>query len=52
MNVLLSRLHTAQFLHHWRRALAMLLLCVLAVLLLSVDTLFALLQRALAVAAP
>lgn len=52
MNVLLSRLHTAQFLHHWRRALAMLLLCVLAVLLLSVDTLFALLQRALAMAEP
>lgn len=52
MALLLSRLRTAQFLHHWRRALGMLLLCALVALLLSVDTLFALLQQVLAAAEP
>jgi uncharacterized membrane protein YdjX (TVP38/TMEM64 family) len=47
-----SRLRAAQFLHHWRRALGVLLLCAVIALLLSVDTLFALLQRALAAAEP
>lgn len=49
---LISRLHAAQFFHHWRRALGMLLLCALAALLLSVDALFGLLQQALAAAEP
>lgn len=52
MTPLLSRIHTAQFLQHWRRALGALLLCVLVVLLLSVDSLFALLQQVLAAAEP
>jgi len=47
-----SRLRTAQFLHHWRRALGLLLLCVLVAVLLSVDALFALLQQVLAAAEP
>jgi uncharacterized membrane protein YdjX (TVP38/TMEM64 family) len=48
----LSRIHAAQFLHHWRRALGALLLCVLVVVLLSIDSLFALLQQVLAAAEP
>jgi uncharacterized membrane protein YdjX (TVP38/TMEM64 family) len=52
MAPLLSRLRTAQFLHHWRRALALLLLCALVALLLSVDALFALLQQVLTAAEP
>ena len=52
MTSLLSRSNAAQFLHHWRRALGALLLCVLVVLLLSIDSLFALLQQALAAAEP
>ncbi|QNP41697.1 VTT domain-containing protein [Lysobacter solisilvae (ex Woo and Kim 2020)] len=48
----LPRPRLAQFLHHWRRALALLLLCALVALLLSVDALFAALHQLLAQAAP
>lgn len=48
----LLHLRAAQFLHHWRRALGMLLLCALVALLLSIDVLFAALHQVLAVAEP
>ena len=52
MKAVWSRAHVAQFLHHWRRALGALLLCALVVVLLSIDTLFALLQQVLVAAEP
>jgi uncharacterized membrane protein YdjX (TVP38/TMEM64 family) len=45
-------LHAPLLRHHWRRALGLLLLCALVAALLSVDALFALLERALAAAEP
>jgi uncharacterized membrane protein YdjX (TVP38/TMEM64 family) len=47
-----SRLRPTQFLHHGRRALVALLLCLLVVLLLSVDTLYEWLQQLLEAAKP
>ena len=52
MKTLLSRLHVAQLLHHWRRALGALLLCALVAVLLTIDSLFALLQDLLVAAEP
>lgn len=52
MKALRSRVQAAQFLHHWRRALGALLLCGVVVLLLSIDSLFALLQQVLEAAEP
>lgn len=48
----LLQFSAAQFLHHWRRALGMLLLCALVVLLLSSDALFSALQQVLSAAEP
>jgi uncharacterized membrane protein YdjX (TVP38/TMEM64 family) len=47
-----SRLRASQLLHHWRRALGLLVLCAVVATLLSVDALFALLHQALAAAEP
>lgn len=52
MKALLSRLHATQLVHHWRRALGVLLVCVLLVVLLSIDSLYALLQQLLVAAEP
>ncbi|MFC5576877.1 TVP38/TMEM64 family protein [Lysobacter niabensis] len=52
MKALWARARGAYLLHHWRRALGALLLCTLAVLLLSIDELFALLQQLLVAAEP
>jgi uncharacterized membrane protein YdjX (TVP38/TMEM64 family) len=52
MKALLSRMHAAQPIHHWRRALGVLLACIFLVVLLSIDSLYALLQQLLAVAEP
>jgi uncharacterized membrane protein YdjX (TVP38/TMEM64 family) len=52
MKALWSKVHAAHYPQHWRRALGALLLCALAVLLLSIDELFALLRQLLAVAEP
>jgi uncharacterized membrane protein YdjX (TVP38/TMEM64 family) len=42
----------SQFRHHWRRAVVALALCMLVVLLLSIDSLFGLLQQGLEAAKP
>jgi len=52
MKALLSRMHATQLVHHWRRALFVLLVCVLLVVLLSIDSLYALLQQLLVAAEP
>lgn len=53
INALLLRIRSGQFLQqHWQRALWALLLCVLALLALSIDSLFAVMQEALAAVEP
>ncbi|HET9451445.1 MAG TPA: VTT domain-containing protein [Aggregicoccus sp.] len=47
-----QRIHAAQLRQHWRRALALLGVCVLLVALLSVDSLYALLRQLLVTAEP